>query len=413
MKLKLISHSFLYFIFLWSCQPDNESTLTELQTKYLKSYEVLTKYSEQDAKSIFSLVGTFSNEPDLISYSNNIISGVTVFYIEYQSEYINNQPILLSGLVLVPNTISDNLLLMSFQNGTILKHNEAPSANINNFDYKILHAAAGLGMVICIPDYIGFGSSKEYKHPYLHKLLFQRTITDMIKAVKEMDENKLLEQVSLSGDLFLSGYSLGGWASLVAHKEIENNPIDGINLKGSACGSGSYNLLIMKDFIFNSTDFIQPFYVPYIISGYKSTNEIDGDFSIYLNSPYDNITSTMFDGTYSTNEVNNELTSNMQEMLTRDMIIGFDTASNMKSIKQALINNSQFAWQNTKPLHLYHGTDDVHVPYAISDSTYADFIKLGQSENKIKFTSLNGKDHTTGLLPMYIKVLDDLLQIVQ
>jgi hypothetical protein len=235
----------------WSCQKDENQPTFKGTT--LLTYKEVKSYTIQEIETLFALAST--QNPAFSNYVNHIVSGVTVYSIEYTTPYINNQTITASGLVMVPNSMTSKVMLMSFQNGTIVEHSKAPTENINSPDFMLLHASAGLGMAICMPDYIGFGSAKSVPHPYLNKALFQSTIVNMIKAVKEMDNNNLLP-VHLNGDLYLTGYSLGGWASLVAHRKIEESPIDGFHLIGSSCGAGSYNMLEMKDYLFNNTNYV-------------------------------------------------------------------------------------------------------------------------------------------------------------
>lgn len=410
-NLRLIIFLIIPFA-LFSCQKDDEDT-SLLQGEHLKYYELVKTYTIKEASNILQLISIVGSADIQQDISQFVISGVSVHYIEYQSTYLNNQSIILSGLVVTPNSISNKIALMSFQNGTIVKHNEAPSKGLNNLQYMAIHATAGLGIAICIPDYIGFGSSESYQHPYLNKTLFNSTITDMVKAVKEMDDLGILSPIELNGNLYITGYSLGGWATLTTHYYIENNPIEGMELIKSYCGSGSYNLIQMKDYLFISEDFVQPFYVPLMISGLKSTNQITGNYSLYFNSPYDQVTESVFNGSYSKSEINAQLSSNMQELLTTDLINGFDSDTRFSSLKNALIDNSQKAWKNTTPIHFYHGTSDIHVPSNISDSTYNDFLSLGQTEDDVTLTLLPELDHATALMPMYIEVLDDLIQTIQ
>lgn len=410
MKLKSLLYSIALLILFNACQKDENTTPEIKQGSYIKSYELVKTYTKKQAQSILAFAAI--EEPGFLSLSNKVTSGVNIYSIKYEAPF-DNKSILLSGLVIAPTSHPNNeTMLMSFQNGTIVEHLNAPSKNLNNPQFLLLQAAAGLGMTICIPDYIGFGSSSTYQHPYLCKTPFTNSITSMIKAVVEMDEFEVLP-VYLNGDIYLSGYSLGGWASLVTHKAIEDTPIENMKLIGSSCGAGSYDLIAMKDYLFDATDFIQPFYVPYLVTGLQSINEIEDDLSIFFNSPYYQIIPELFDGVKTTGEINEQLTPNMQLLLTSNMRDSFDTHSDFMLLKQALTKNSQQAWKNEKPIHLYHGTEDIHIPYTISEDIYNDFVDLGQPADKIKMTPLEEKDHTSGVIPMYIYVLNELVEIIQ
>ncbi len=269
---------------------------------------------------------------------------------------------------------------------------------------------AGLGHLIIIPDYIGFGASEPLQHPYHNKVLFQRTIYDLIIAVMDMEESNDYD-FTLNGDLFLTGYSLGGWASLIAHNYLENHPIEGLNFIGSACGAGAYNLLWMRDYLVEQINYIQPFYIPNMLMGYMSTGELTYEISTYINEPYASKIPYLIDEEHSSGQINAELTHNMQELFTEGFLFDFysDTDLVWIDMQDLLRDNSQSAWLNNKPISLYHGNMDIHVPYLISEKLVNDFRQLGVNENMLEFITLPGLDHGTGVMPMYLDVINKLL----
>jgi hypothetical protein len=129
---------------------------------------------------------------------------------------------------------------------------------------------------------------------------------------------------------------------------------------------------------------------------------------LYFNTPYDERIPPLFDGLHSTGQINEQLNPNMQLLLTEGLRLNFENNPLYNDLKTALIENSQPAWVNEKPIHLYHGTEDVHVPYSISVNLYTDFTALGQQSDKIIFTPLEGKTHPTGVMSMYTAVLDEI-----
>ncbi len=50
---------------------------------------------------------------------------------------------------------------------------------------------ASTGYVVMLPDYIGYGSTKNMEHPYCAYNLIAGSVVDMMKAVREFcDEQK-------------------------------------------------------------------------------------------------------------------------------------------------------------------------------------------------------------------------------
>jgi hypothetical protein len=288
-----------------------------------------------------------------------------------------------------------------------VEHSSAPSKDLDNPVLLLMQAMSGLGYVIVIQDYIGFGASEVYPHPYHVKELFQSTVKDMLLATQEMAESAEYP-FQLSGELFLTGYSLGGWATLVSHHHLENNPIDGLTLMGSVCGAGAYNLLDMKEHLFEQTNYSQPYYVALLFSGFASVGAIADDLSLVFAEPYDTRIPDLINGEYSPSQINSQLTSNMQELLAQRLLTEFDTHADYAPLKQALIDNSQPAWVNKAPIQLFHGDADEDVPFFISENLYADFQNLGMGTDKVSFVALEGEDHSSGAMSMFFTVIDML-----
>ena len=400
-KTKFLGILVLIIVVL-SCKKDDDQVV---EKDKLVSATLLKSITEDEVKVMFALAKQFF--PEIPDYAQQVISGIKMYYIEYASTYVDGEPIVLSGLVCAPDDASRNSMIVSIQNGTLVKHSNAPSKDLDNPAFLLMQAMAGLGYIIVIQDYIGFGASEAYPHPYHVKPLFQSTVKDMLIATQEMAESGEYP-FQLSGELFLTGYSLGGWASLVSHNHLETDPIEGLTLIGSVCGAGAYNLLDMKEYLFEHTNYKQPFYVALLFFGYKSVGAIQDDLSLFFSEPYDSRIPDLIDGEHSPSQINSQLTSNMPELLSQRLLAEFDIHADYALLKQALIDNSQAAWVNKAPIHLFHGDADEDIPFSISENLYTDFQKIGMGPDKVSFVPLEGADHSTGSMPMFLKVIDIL-----
>ena len=400
-KIKFLG-VFILIVAVLSCKKDDDQVVVKDK---LVSATLLKSISEDEARAMFVLAKQVF--PEIPDYAQQVIGGIKVYYVEYASTYVDGEPIVLSGLVCAPDDASRTSMMVSIQNGTLVKHSNAPSKDLDNPAFLLMQAMAGLGYVIVIQDYIGFGASEAYPHPYHVKLLFQSTVKDMLIATQEMAESGEYP-FQLSGELFLAGYSLGGWASLVSHNHLENDPIDGLTLIGSACGAGAYNLLDIKKYLFEHTNYRQPYYVALLFSGYTSVGAIQDDLSLFFSEPYASRIPDLIDGEHSSSQINSQLTSNIPELLSQRLLAEFDIHTDYAPLKQALIDNSQAAWVNKAPIHLFHGDADENVPFSISENLYADFLKIGMGPDKVRFVPLEGADHSTGSTSMFLQVIDIL-----
>jgi predicted esterase len=98
----------------------------------------------------------------------------------------------------------------------------------------------------------------------------------------------------------------------------------------------------------------------------------------------------------------------MPELISQRLLAEFDIHADYAPLKQALIDNSQAAWINKAPIHLFHGDADEDIPFSISENLYTDFQKIGMGPDKVSFVPLEGADHSTGSMPMFLKVIDIL-----
>jgi hypothetical protein len=57
---------------------------------------------------------------------------------------------------------------------------------------------------------------------------------------------------------------------------------------------------------------------------------------------------------------------------------------------------------------LYHGDADEDVPFSISEKLYTDFQNIGMGTDKVRFVPLEGADHSSGSMSMFLMVIDML-----
>lgn len=402
MKTTKLLLAMVLILALSSCQHDDEP---EFQHEKLVSATLVRSISEDQAKALFTLAKQFY--PQVPDYAEQVVGGINVYYVEYASTYLEGEPIVLSGLVCAPDDPSRNSMLVSLQGGTIVEYAQAPSKDPGNPAGLLMQAMASLGYVIVIQDYIGFGASEGYPHPYHVKPLFQSTVKDMLLATREMAQSGDYP-FSLSGEVFLTGYSLGAWATLVSHHDLERDPVEGLTLVGSACGAGAYNLLDMQEYLFEQTDYGQPYYIALLFSAYGSVGAIQDDLSLFFNEPYDSRIPDLLDGQHSPSQINASLSYNISELMSPLLLAEFDTHPDFIPLVKALEENSQQAWLNVAPVHLFHGDADEDIPIAISEKLYADFLSIGVDDAKISLVRLEGEDHYSGAMSMFFMLMEML-----
>ena len=383
---KIKAYIFLILI-LFSCSIQEENTRIHIDT-YTKLFSI-TK------DNILEIVQASEFE-NLEGYLKHDIS---LYTITYNTTY-NGKKIKASGLVAFPDT-DNGMPILNFNHGTTSLHADAPTEDL--IQYSFFANAASAGYIFVIPDYLGFGISDDIVHPYYRSDITGQTVVDMIRATKELAE---IEGYNFNGDIFLSGYSEGGFATMSAHYNLENNNYSGLNLVASAPASGGYDISGMLDYFLSKDTYHEPYYIAYVAIGYKTSYDWILPLSSIFNEPYASIIPEYFNGKYSGYEINSVLSDDISELLTSNFINNIYSDLELKIIVDAFEENSLDEWVPKNKMIMYHGTDDITVPYQNSVDTYSNFISLGADKNTVEFIDLNGENHSSGSLPYIIDLFD-------
>ena len=383
---KIKAYIFLILI-LFSCSIQEENTRIHIDT-YTKLFSI-TK------DNILEIVQASEFE-NLEGYLKHDIS---LYTITYNTTY-NGKKIKASGLLAFPDT-DNGMPILNFNHGTTSLHADAPTEDL--IQYSFFANAASAGYIFVIPDYLGFGISDDIVHPYYRSDITGQTVVDMIRATKELAE---IEGYNFNGDIFLSGYSEGGFATMSAHYNLENNNYSGLNLVASAPASGGYDISGMLDYFLSKDTYHVPYYIAFVAIGYKTSYDWTLPLSSIFNEPYASIIPEYFNGKYSGYEINSVLSDDISELLTSNFINNIYSDLELKIIVDAFEENSLDQWVPKNKMIMYHGTDDITVPYQNSVDTYSNFILLGADKNTVEFIDLNGENHSSGSLPYIIDLFD-------
>ena len=184
----------------------------------------------------------------LSSFSSVITNDVYVYKLSYNSFDANqgSDVIKASGLLLMPKSACDSTASTPWvvvNHGTIVDNASAPT---NNIAEGLLEASAGF--ITLVPDYIGFGDSyssdpNSRLHPYIIQSTYASDGYSMMKAAKS-----LLQDYSITlGNLYIKGYSEGGYAALALQKFLETDATAAseFTITASAPTAGPYSTVGM------------------------------------------------------------------------------------------------------------------------------------------------------------------------
>ena len=97
--------------------------------------------------------------------------------------------------------------------------------------------------LVIMPDYEGYGVSKDRAHPYLYQELTARQVVDGVRAGLELfKQNSSFIEFADNWKSVCIGYSQGGSVALATHRFIEENGLaEELHFAGSVCGDGPYD----------------------------------------------------------------------------------------------------------------------------------------------------------------------------
>lgn len=310
------------------------------------------------------------------------LTDVDVYRIVYTTENYDGKEVKASGALLVPK-IDMPLTLVSYQHGTIWKESDAPSEYDTGKEIKMLATPlASCGFAVVVPDYIGYGASKDLMHPYEHAQTLAKASYDMIQASKKFLAEK---EVALNGKMIITGYSEGGSATMALHKYIEENTSDVITM--SAPASGVYNKsLSNKQFVSTVGESITSRYFLWVVDCYKKVYNIDMPWDQIVNAPFNQLISSM-SNPFELQNMKVSLEPN--KLLTPSFINAIKNESN-EALENAIKDNNRWEWTPKFPMKIYYSAaDDLASP---ANATTA--IEYMQSQGApVQGVKFEGFDH--------------------
>jgi pimeloyl-ACP methyl ester carboxylesterase len=321
----------------------------------------------------------------------------TYYKFLYKTTY-KGQLIQVSGLLGVPLNTPSPPALLSAQHGTMFRQADAPSNFPSAFTGFELFASAGF--VTVIPDFIGLGASSNVVQPYYDKATSAHTVVDMLKAAQYFLQQ---QSIATNKNLFLIGYSEGGYVTMAAQQEIETNPAHQLTLTAAAEGAGGYDLPGMLSGIATVPSYATPSFLALLLQGYNNTYGWNRPLTDFFQAPYAARIPALLDGTKDRLAIEAQLTPSPAALFTPAFYAALGSAGGELVLKQQLADNSFTGWVPRSPTRLYHGTADESVFFQTSASTYARFQAAGATN--VTFTPIPNGTHTSSILPMMADAL--------
>ena len=269
---------------------------------------------------------------------------VSSYRLNYVTTDKNGAKVTASGLVSVPvKTAGARSPVLSYQHATTFRNNQAPSIKVEAVEPPLV--LASLGYIVVSPDYVGFGASYGVEHPYLTSLPSSRAVIDMLSAAQTWRRQA---GVVDNGQLFLAGYSEGGYATMAAHRAIHQQGGElKTQLQAAVPGAGPYDVQETLD---EQLDRVRKLFPPLALL-------IDPD---HLSDASESVR----------NEVRRLL---LRQMVPEDGDVRYQTLFMDRFLADdkagiAAEHSVHLGWAPSVPVYLFHGRGDLTVPYSAAES---------------------------------------------
>jgi len=320
---------------------------------------------------------------------NRTVYGYKAFKIPYTTHDEEGNEVAVSGLFVIPKGLPKvvnstlGLSMVADDHGTIFANHEAPSVIADNTgtpDGSAIILTSLGGFATLQPDYIGFGDSKEHYHPFILKDSLANATVDFIKQVKIFAKDN---NITLNNQLFLTGYSEGGYASMATLKKIEEEQLDDLDVSLAIPMAGPYALKTMSDAILSQKSLGVPSFVANIGYAYAKAHEIPVESVI--NEPYASKLPTLFNGELERTKIDPKLTTvttGADGLFAQSFVTEYFTDES-SWFKRAVTTNSVHAWAPQTSVRLLHCKGDDVIPYPISQLTLGTMEAMGAKDVKL------------------------------
>jgi predicted esterase len=341
-----------------------------------------------------------------VDHAKYVKYDVRLYRIFYSSEN-RGEKIVLSGMVGVPQ-MPEKVPFAHYQyhHGTLLPVDlpivpvglDAPSlcdgkygkGKPEQFEMRTLGLVpASNGYFVSLPDYAGYSVSRDKEHPYGISTELGNQSVDMIKASKVFAKEK---GIALSGDLYLAGYSEGGYAAVATHKMIEEQHPDW-NLKNTAALAGPYNFVRFMEYIIEKKrSFLLPLYNWALYSALEYSN---------VDIPNEDVWKYKVEDQFDALAVPFIRTRWIFKKKFRK-----DFTHNPNNAFRKFANenlNLHDGWTPKAPIHFYTGTEDEVVPSFNTMDAYEGLKKRG---GDVYYHPFEGEGHLSSPQIFLVEMLD-------
>lgn len=303
----------------------------------------------QLARNHFSNESVYRTMVKMYRYTNK---HYVTFPVAYWSTDPQGDSLLVSGRVYLPKRRYLNGIMIACHY-TITSDMEAPS---NMLSMESLFAMKGYAVIM--PDYVGYGVSRDKLHPYLHWRSAAKTAVDLLNCMPE-----LLEYYGYSYpiDVVVTGYSQGGAVALGVTRMLEE--VDSVWIvRKLYAGAGPYDPAGTYLYSMERNEMGIPAAIPLIVMGLSDAYDLEFELEDFFLEPLlSNYDEWVLSKEYTVDDINYLMGSTvMTELMTEEALDMDSPLADM--LYEVLLWNSNVGYDLRSPAYFLHSIDDEVVP---------------------------------------------------
>ena len=277
------------------------------------------------------------------------------FPVAYWSQTPQGDSLLVSGRVYLPKYRILNGIIVA-NHYTMTADEEVPS---NRISMEMVYLLKGYAVIM--PDYVGYGLSREEVHPYLHWRNAAQTAVDLLNCMPE-----LLDYYGYSypKDVVVTGYSQGGAVALGVARMIEENyhQENEWTVRKLYAGAGPYDPAGTYLFSMERNEMGIPAAIPLIVMGLNDAYELGFALDEFFLDPLlSNYEDWVVSKEYTVGQINQLMGSTiMSELMTEDALTLDSPQADM--LYEVLLWNSNVGYDLQAPAYFLHSLEDEVVP---------------------------------------------------
>ena len=369
-----------------------------------RAYAITGEKSYANLQALITETGIFSGlDGFLLLLANALVSSkfpyqsqpVHAFDITHPSADPQGKPVTLSARVYVPQAALDGTHALDgaalANHGTIASNAECPTMT-GSFESMF----AWMNFAIVIPDYYGFGASKDRPQAFLDWETTARGSLDAWFAAMQLLQDKGVE----AGDLrFNYGYSQGGFNTLANLRYLSEHPELDLHFTKSFAGGGPFDVPQTWASYLDGSYSNALGFIPLTLVSMNESQQLGLDYAALFKEPLlSHWREWILSKQYNMSSINDKLGKvGIADILSEDLVAGQGPAY-AKIMETAARYSLTSGWKPAPGNRIYisHSSKDDIVPYENYTKMKA-FLEEVASDSELHWSYLQG-DHVTACI---------------